>query len=267
MYALFAPRVHLRFESGTLVYAFVKRFYNVHMNPTLYAQLKLTREGSCAFGACFIAWVLNYVDGDNVRASKQEFWSRARAQQLAEGLQRARVLSTWACADAEQAPRSSVRYGKIIYSNPYTEARLHPHWRALIFPLVADPQWCISKSDIVVLYLRLVHEMTFSIPLSDAAARAELRSDNNVALSDGVYADEFTTRSPVFSGSLLTYEMIGADVDPRVSGGGEHLHTMSAMQTLLAQIMALDMQFVEEIVRPLLVILDECAAGTCVVPS
>ena len=66
------------------------------MDDALYAEFQLTREGSCAYGACFIAWVLNYVDGDNVRASKREFWSRLRTQQLADGPQRAQTLLTFA---------------------------------------------------------------------------------------------------------------------------------------------------------------------------
>jgi len=252
---LFSDSVRARFGSGKLVYTFVKNFYNVHMDDALYAEFQLTREGSCAYGACFIAWVLNYVDGDNVRASKLEFWSRLRAQQLAEGSQRALTLRSFAdlCEIQSRPGDAPLRYAKITFSNPFTNTRLQPHLRSLVFPLTANSDWSIHRSEIVVLYLQLVHEITFSIPMNAASARNELRGDNSAAIGLGSHADELITKSPVFTGSLLSY----ATLPPHFDGTSEHMHTVAAMQDQLAGVTELNDRYFAEVIKPLLYFVQE----------
>jgi hypothetical protein len=133
----------------------------------------------------------------------------------------------------------------VTISGPFVEERLSPRWRSIVINIEPDVSWCAWKCKELVLYLRLVHQLVFSTPMATACVVRELRGD--LLIDVGTTSDmscDLVIKSPVFSGSLLSWQM------GRVGAG--HEHSLSTMKELLIKVNVKNELYLRSVVFPLL---------------
>ena len=249
-----------RFTDGEGMYAFIKNYYDAYITKEEYIRLSLATEGSCAFGYAFIAWIVDSLDEEKEPSNKGTFWSKIRSTEGLMNIERAVIVENIArhareasasassppsASASAMAPRHARAYFTVTISGPFVNARLSPRWRSITIEIESATRWQPHHCEKLVLYLRLVHQMIFTIPMGAASVERELRGDLNIDV--GTTSDmscDHVIKSPVFSGSLLTWRMGGA--------GEGHQHSMLTMKKLLIKVNVESELYLRSVIFPLL---------------
>jgi len=249
-----------QFTDGEGMYAFIKNYYDAYITKEEYIRLSLATEGSCAFGYAFIAWIVDSLDEEKEPSNKGTFWSKIRSTEGLMNIERAVIVENIArhareasasassppsASASAMAPRHARAYFTVTISGPFVNARLSPRWRSITIEIESATRWQPHHCEKLVLYLRLVHQMIFTIPMGTASVERELRGDLNIDV--GTTSDmscDHVIKSPVFSGSLLTWRMGGA-------GEGHH-HSMLTMKKLLIKVNVESELYLRSVIFPLL---------------
>ena len=258
------------FTDGAQMYTWIKTYYDKYITKEDYESLLLPTEGSCAFGYAFIAWVVDSLDDETGPSNKGTFWSKIRAEEGALNVERAHVLQEIArlskiraeegalnverahvlqeiarFASASVSSSSPPAYFTVTITGPFVNERLPPRWRSATIEIESCPRWQPQECTMLVLYLRLAHQMIFSVPMAEESAASELREDLKIDVgSASDMSCDFVIKSPVFSGSLISWRMGGEE--------GEHRHTLATMQELLVAVNVKCEQYFRSVISPLL---------------
>ena len=234
------------FTDGAQMYTWIKTYYDKYITKEDYESLLLPTEGSCAFGYAFIAWVVDSLDDETGPSNKGTFWSKIRAEEGALNVERAHVLQEIArFASASVSSSSPPAYFTVTITGPFVNERLPPRWRSATIEIESCTRWQPQECTMLVLYLRLVHQMIFSVPMAEESAASELREDLKIDVgSASDMSCDFVIKSPVFSGSLISWRMGGEE--------GEHRHTLATMQELLVAVNVKCEQYFRSVISPLL---------------